>query len=92
MNNNIHELNWYPAELDRIVAANRMPDEHATALLSSAVLFATGQCDLANFADAVAHTRLAIPEDCQDATAQLAGWLDSINELIAASVKDAAQV
>lgn len=69
-------------KLEIIVDQHKMPSEQAIALLSSAILFVTGQCDMENFATAVAHTRLCIPEDFQDATAALAGWLDEINEQI----------
>jgi hypothetical protein len=70
------------ASLDRLVSLHRMPHHFATDLLSSALLYLTGQCDLESHINAVAHIRLTMDPDYQDATAALAGWLDVANEVL----------
>lgn len=79
----------WAAKLAGITNAVQMPPEHAISLLSSAVIFACGKCDLVNLADAVAHTRLSIPEDHADAHGVLCAWLDEANECLKTGEKPA---
>lgn len=67
-------------QIDEIVKSHAMPADEATALLSLSVLYLSGSCRLGDYIDAVAHTRLCIPEDYQDSTAALAQWIDDANE------------
>ena len=68
------------SEIDRIVKMAFMPEEIAIGLLSSAILHATGQCDLSAFADAVANWRAMLPEECPDAHGLLCGFLDEADK------------
>lgn len=68
-----------PLAIDNIVSTCHMPREIAEGLLSSSILYATGQCKHAEYVASVAHLRLSLGEDWQDASAMLAGWLDSVN-------------
>lgn len=71
-------------EILEITEKYSMPQQSAIQLLSSAILFSLGECDAGAFADAIAHIRLGIPEDNQQAIAALVAWQDEFNQAIPA--------
>lgn len=70
------------SKLTNIVQLCHMPRELANQLVDCALIYGSGGCDNANHADAVAHVRLCLGEDYQDASAKLADYIDEIENLI----------
>jgi hypothetical protein len=83
----MEDKNFVARRLRSIVEICYMPHHFQTELLSSCILWLAGECDLGNHIDAVANIRLSLPEDYQDASAALAGWIDCANELLASEPK-----
>lgn len=73
-------IKYIATRLDEIVNDNAMPDINGSDLRSSAILLLTKKCSISSFANAIAHIRLCIPEEFQDATAALAELIDECNK------------
>ena len=53
--------------------------ENAMSMLASCIGYETGLCDLAAFADDIAHIRIAMSEDYSDMQGQIVAFLDEVN-------------
>lgn len=68
--------------MEQIVDTSKAPDTASIELWRSTCRYLGGTLSLAIWANEVAEIRANIPEDYQDITAALAGWLDEANFVI----------